>query len=96
MRRVVSEQDIKDAIFQPPQTTRAFFRGRSIAKFNAEIATISWDEMVFMDGPAAKRVDLDEAFGDPRIERLNAIVREMKAYPDFMRALEDGGLLHPV
>jgi hypothetical protein len=52
--------------------------------------------MVFMDGPAAKRVDLDEAFGDPRIDRLNAIVREMKSYPDFLRALEDAALLHAV
>ena len=28
MRRFISEQDIKNAIFQPPETTRAFFRGR--------------------------------------------------------------------
>src|SRR5437660_11238465 len=31
MRRVVTEDEIKMSIFTPPETTRAFFRGRSVA-----------------------------------------------------------------
>src|ERR1700751_3787959 len=47
MRRIVHEDDIKTSIFTPPETTRAFFRGRSVARFTEEIASIQWDEIVF-------------------------------------------------
>ena len=47
MRRFISDNDIKDAIFHPPRTTRAFFRGRSVARFHKEIASIQWDEVAF-------------------------------------------------
>src|ERR1700720_2488788 len=50
IRRVVSEDDIKTSIFAPPETTRAFFRGRSVAKFNDHIASLQWDEIVFVNG----------------------------------------------
>src|SRR5213592_822268 len=35
MRRVTTEDEIKSAIFNPPETTRAFFRGRAVARLNA-------------------------------------------------------------
>ena len=47
MRRLVSEDEIKTAVFMPPETTRAFFRGRAVAKFNRAIHSIQWDEIVF-------------------------------------------------
>src|SRR5207245_5313033 len=47
VRRLVKEEGIKTAIFTPPETTRAFFRGRSVARFNNQIASIQWDELVF-------------------------------------------------
>src|SRR2546421_6736782 len=50
IRRVATEDDIKLAIYNPPETTRAFFRGRSVARFNDDIASIQWDEIVFGNG----------------------------------------------
>jgi proteasome accessory factor A len=47
MRRVTNEEEIKASIFNPPETTRAFFRGRAVARFNDEISSIQWDEIVF-------------------------------------------------
>jgi proteasome accessory factor A len=32
IRRVVNEEEVKAAIFSPPETTRAYFRGRSVTK----------------------------------------------------------------
>ena len=49
MRSVVREEEIKGAIFAPPETTRAYFRGRSVARFNNAIASIQWDEIVFRE-----------------------------------------------
>ena len=53
MRRITSEEEIKTAIFSPPETTRAFFRGRAVARFNDEISSIQWDEIVFTNPAAA-------------------------------------------
>src|SRR5436305_6497940 len=46
MRRVVSEDEIRHAIFSPPETTRAFFRGRAVARFTEQIESIQWNEIV--------------------------------------------------
>src|SRR5207302_5372244 len=61
MRRFVKEEEIKLSIFTPPETTRAFFRGRSVARFNDQISSIQWDELVFANGSQSRRVALPEA-----------------------------------
>src|SRR6266403_1749711 len=87
MRRFVSEDDIKMSIFNPPETTRAFFRGRSVARFNDEIASIQWDEVVFANGASSRRVVLPEAFADARLDALNQAARNGKDFAEFMRAI---------
>jgi Pup amidohydrolase len=85
-RRIVSENDIKLAIFNPPETTRAFFRGRSVARFNDEIASIQWDEIVFANNSQPRRIVLPEAFSDARLEALNQAARNGKDFSEFMNA----------
>jgi Pup amidohydrolase len=87
MRRFVREDEIKTAIFTPPETTRAFFRGRSVARFNDQIASIQWDELVFQNGLLSRRVVLPEAFADMRLDALNQAARNGKDFPEFIRAI---------
>ncbi len=87
IRRVVPEDAIKSAIFSPPETTRAFFRGRSVARFDEAIASIQWDEIVFKKGARARRVTLPQPSSDPRLERLNAVMRDAKSYGELSDAL---------
>src|ERR1700720_2084903 len=87
MRRFVKEEEIKLSIFTPPETTRAFFRGRSVARFNDQIASIQWDELVFANGALSHRVALPEAFGDARLDALNHAARNGKDFSEFMRAV---------
>ena len=87
MRRVVSDEEIKTAIIMPPETTRAFFRGRAVAKFNHAIHSIQWDEIVFDDGTKSYRVRFPEVTNDQRLESLNQTVREEKPLAEFLRAL---------
>jgi len=87
MRRVVTEDEIKMSIFTPPETTRAFFRGRSVARFNDEISSIQWDEIVFANGSQSRRVALPEAFVDARLDALNGAARNGKDFAEFMRAV---------
>ena len=87
MRRVTSEDEIKAAIFNPPETTRAFFRGRAVARFNDEISSIQWDEIAFTNGTYSCRVALPEAAMDARLDALNHAARNGKIFSEFMRAI---------
>src|SRR5439155_2392067 len=87
IRRVVNEDDIKMSIFTPPETTRAFFRGRSVARFNDEIASIQWDEIVFAHNSQSRRVALPEASIDARLNALNHAARNGKDFDEFMAAV---------
>jgi Pup amidohydrolase len=87
MRRVVSEDEIKMSIFTPPQTTRAFFRGRAVARFNDEISSIQWDEIVFGSGAQSRRVTLPEAAADARLTALNHAARNGKDFSEFISAI---------
>ncbi|MEY2487041.1 MAG: Pup amidohydrolase [Verrucomicrobiota bacterium] len=89
MERVASEEEIKMAIFHPPETTRAFFRGRSVARFNDQIESIQWDEIVFANGGQSRRVALPEACAiDARLDALNRAARNGKDFPEFISALD--------
>jgi len=89
MRRIVNEDEIKMSIFTPPETTRAFFRGRSVARFNDEITSIQWDEIVFANGSQSRRVALPEASLDARLDALNLAARNGKDFVEFIRALSE-------
>jgi proteasome accessory factor A len=47
MERLVTEQQVLDAIRNPPTDTRAFFRGECLRRFGADIAAASWDSVIF-------------------------------------------------
>jgi proteasome accessory factor A len=87
MRRVTNEDEIKSSIFNPPETTRAFFRGRAVARFNDEISSIQWDEIVFTNGARSFRVALPEAAMNPRLEALNHAARNDKDFSEFLSAV---------
>ncbi len=87
MRRVTTEDEIKSAIFNPPETTRAFFRGRTVARFNDEISSIQWDEIVFANGAYSCRVALPEAAMNPRLDALNHAARNGKDFSEFISAI---------
>jgi proteasome accessory factor PafA2 len=87
MRRVTTEDEIKAAIFNPPETTRAFFRGRAVARFNDEISSIQWDEIVFANGAYSCRVALPEAALNPRLDALNHAARNGKDFSEFMSTI---------
>ena len=88
MRRVTHEDEIKASIFNPPETTRAFFRGRAVARFNNEISSIQWDEIVFTNEARSFRVALPEAAMNPRLAALNHAARNGKDFTEFLSALQ--------
>jgi proteasome accessory factor PafA2 len=83
MKRFITEEEVKAAIFHPPDTTRAFFRGRSVARFQERIASIQWDEVVFKTPTGTRTVSLNRVFEDGALERINQIIRDAGTFEEF-------------
>ena len=47
MQRLVTDAEVEDAMTEPPETTRAFFRGKCLQKWGADIVAANWDSLVF-------------------------------------------------
>jgi len=87
MQRIVTEEEIKWAIFHPPETTRAFFRGRAVAKFNREIESIQWDEIAFASNGTRRTVELPHPSHDAWLDKVNEAVREARTFEELTQRL---------
>jgi Pup amidohydrolase len=47
LQSLIDADDIVAAKTEPPTTTRAYFRGRCLAKWPADIVAANWDSLVF-------------------------------------------------
>ncbi len=61
LRTLVDDDEVRGAITDPPEDTRAWFRGRCLQRFSADIVAANWDSMVFdTGGPSLQRVPMME------------------------------------
>ena len=63
-----TEEQIENAVANPPTDTRAFFRGTCVSKFVDQVAAASWDSVIFDLGPDVplKRISTPDALGGTR------------------------------
>jgi proteasome accessory factor A len=56
VERLVTEDEVSKAIFDPPKDTRAYFRGMCLQKYADEVVSASWDSVIFdlKEGPLKK------------------------------------------
>jgi proteasome accessory factor A len=47
MKRLFDDDEVRLAMTQPPEDTRAYFRGRCLAKYASEVVAASWDSVIF-------------------------------------------------
>jgi len=47
MVRIVSDEEVTQAMENPPDDTRAYFRGRCLQKYPDSVAAASWDSVIF-------------------------------------------------
>ena len=47
LQTIIDPADVATAMTEPPTTTRAYFRGRCLAKWPADIVAANWDSLVF-------------------------------------------------
>jgi len=61
LERITDEDEVFRAMTEPPEDTRAYFRGRCLAKFAPSIVAANWDSMVFdVGGEPLRRVPMME------------------------------------
>ena len=59
--RLLSEEEVRAAVTEPPRTTRAYFRGRCLERWASSVAAANWDSMVFdLGGDPLQRVPMLE------------------------------------
>jgi Pup amidohydrolase len=47
MERLLDPQTVARAVTEPPETTRAYFRGKCLQRWSSSIAAANWDSLVF-------------------------------------------------
>ncbi len=47
MQTLLTEDEVQRAVTEPPEDTRAYFRGRCLRQFPGEVAAASWDSVIF-------------------------------------------------
>ncbi|GAB3590961.1 depupylase/deamidase Dop [Angustibacter peucedani] len=85
---LVDEADAAAAVEDPPEDTRAYFRGRCLAKFGKDVAAASWDSVIF-DVPgrdSLQRVPMLEPGRGGR-DAVGALIDQSETAEELMAAL---------
>jgi proteasome accessory factor A len=91
MERIVSDDEIAAAVHEPPEDTRAYFRGRCLAKYAQHVAAASWDSVIF-DLPgrdALQRVPTLEPQRGTK-EHVGELLERSRTAEELVRALSGG------
>jgi proteasome accessory factor A len=73
MQRLVTDDEVRRAVTEPPDDTRAYFRGKCVEKYGDAVSAASWDSVIFDIGrESLQRVPmLDPARGTKaHVQRL--------------------------
>jgi proteasome accessory factor A len=88
VERLVSDAEVEHAILEPPDDTRAYFRGRCIQRYRDQIAAASWDSLIFDTGTdALQRVPTREPLRGTR-EHVEGLLDESATAADLVSALQ--------
>jgi Pup amidohydrolase len=61
VERLATDDEVERAVMEPPEDTRAFFRGRCISRYPEAIAAASWDSVILDAGrESLQRVPMRE------------------------------------
>jgi proteasome accessory factor A len=87
VERIVTDDEISKAIYDPPKDTRAYFRGRCLQKYSEEIVSASWDSVIFdlREGPLKKIFMLEPLRGTE--VHVRQLLDESPTAADLLRNL---------
>jgi len=47
LRPLSTDEEVREAVHNPPDSTRAYFRGQCVARYPEQIVAANWDSVVF-------------------------------------------------
>ncbi len=87
LEQIVSEAEAQRAIAEPPNDTRAYFRGRCLQKFADSIVAANWDSIVFDVGDdPLRRVPMLEP-GRGTVDHVGTILDECESVHELLDRL---------
>ncbi|HIF91633.1 MAG: depupylase/deamidase Dop [Myxococcales bacterium] len=61
VERIVTDDEIQHALYNPPRDTRAFFRGECLRRYSTEVFGVNWDSISFgFEDDSVKRIMMAE------------------------------------
>lgn len=85
---IVDAHDVGRAVVEPPERTRAYFRGTCLSRFPDSVAAANWDSMVFDTGAnTLQRVPMMEPGRGTR-EAVGEIIDRADSAADLLRLLK--------
>jgi len=90
MATLFSEDQVRRAMVEPPEDTRAYFRGRCLAQYAAEVVAASWDSVIFDVGrESLVRVPMMEPERGTR-KHVGALFDKCPSAKDLLEAITSG------
>jgi proteasome accessory factor PafA2 len=87
MQRLFSDEEVTRAVTNPPERTRAYFRGRCVAKYGEAVVAANWDSLVLDAGEAAlRRVPMMDPLRGGR-ESVASLIDRSASAADLIHAL---------
>ena len=87
IRRLFSDEQIEGAVAEPPERTRAYFRGRCVSRFSPSLVAANWDSLVFEVGEdTLKRVPMMEPLRGTK-EHVDTVLGQAADAAELVRAL---------
>ena len=85
MQRLTTDEAIRTAQTQAPETTRAAIRGALVARFADNIGTINWNRVVLRDGDESWMADLDDYLTPQTVAAAMAQLNAAANLTEFLR-----------
>jgi proteasome accessory factor A len=90
MATLFGEEEVRRAMVEPPEDTRAYFRGRCLAQYAAEVVAASWDSVIFDVGrESLVRVPMMEPERGTK-KHVGALFDRCPSAKDLLEAITSG------
>lgn len=87
IQRLFTDEEVRDAASQPPDDTRAYFRGRCVTKYGDKVVAANWDSLVFdADSAHLKRVPMMEPLRGTK-ELVGGLLDESDTVQELLEGL---------
>jgi proteasome accessory factor A len=88
VERIVTDEEIAEAVWEPPVDTRAYFRGRCLSRYGAEVFGVNWDSISFGIGDEPiKRVLMIEPLKGSKAH-VEQLLEDSPTTADLVRNLQ--------